>query len=141
MYQNTILLPLLFQVVLTFTLMLWMGVARVGAANRREVRLRDIALGQKAWPARVQAISNSYASQFELPLLFYLVVVLMLLNGEVSGFQISLAWAFVLLRLGHVATYVTSNNLRWRLGVFTLGALVLMLMWGLFAAQTYMKGA
>ena len=141
MHQNAILLPLFFQVVLTFALMLWMGIARVGAVNRRQVRLKEIALGQKAWPARVQAISNSYMSQFELPVLFYLLVVLMLLSGTVSSLQTTLAWAFVALRLGHAAIYTTTNNLRLRLGVFTLGALVLMLMWGLFAAQIFMKGA
>ena len=123
------MLPIFAQVALTFGLMFWMGVVRVRAVTRREVRLKDIALGQRVWGDRITAISNSYSSQFELPVLFYAVTALLMLSGYVTGFQIVLAWAFVGLRVVHVAIYTTTNNLRHRLTVFTLGAVVLMTMW------------
>ena len=51
------------------------------AARRGEVKLRDIALGGDAWPARVRKISNAFQNQFELPVLFYLLVVLALVTN------------------------------------------------------------
>ena len=135
MSQTAMLLPVFAQVALTFSLMIWMGVTRVGAVSRREVRLKDIALGQKNWGDKINAISNSYSSQFELPVLFYALAALLAVSGYVTGLQISLAWLFVLLRVVHIAIYTTTNNLRHRLAIFTLGAFVLMAMWIAFAIQ------
>ncbi len=140
MLQSAILLPVFAQVAFTFVLMMWMGVARVGAVNRRDVRLKDIALGQKNWGDKVTAISNSFSSQFELPVLFYAVVALLAVTGYTTGFQLMLAWAFVALRIVHVVIYCTTNNLRHRLGVFTLGAFVLMIMWAALALQVISGG-
>ena len=140
MLQSAILFPLFAQVALTFGLLGWLGVGRVGAVTRREVRLKDIALGQKAWGDRLTALSNSYSSQFELPVLFYAVIAFAIVTGYTTGFQITLAWAFVALRYAHAAIYNTTNNLRHRLAIFTLGALVLLVMWIALALQVLSGG-
>ena len=50
-----ILLPVFVQVALTFALLFWMASARTRAVRRGETKIRDIALGQPAWPARAHA--------------------------------------------------------------------------------------
>jgi len=135
MPQTAILYPVFVQVALTFILMFWTGYVRVGAVNRRQVRLKDIALGQHAWPDGAMKVSNSFNSQFEMPTLFYTVVILLLVAGRVTGLQIGLAWFFVATRLVHVAIYTGNNNLRYRLTVFATGATAVLAMWIVLALQ------
>ena len=70
---HAVLLPLFVQVALTFVLLFWMAFGRIGAIKRKETKMADVALGQLNWPPRVQQISNSYHSQLQLPVLFYVL--------------------------------------------------------------------
>jgi len=131
----SLLAPVFVQVFLTFALLIWTGSARVGALKRREVKLGDIALGSDAWPTRVKQISNSFHNQLELPLLFYVLVALVLITRKTDIVLVALAWAFVALRLVHVAVHTTSNVVTTRFYIFISGMLVLLAMWIYFAAQ------
>src|SRR4051794_1714381 len=77
-----ILLPLFVQVFLTFGLLIWMAVARGQALRGREVRPDEIALRQRAWPERIEQVSNAFANQLELPLLLYVLVALALFTRK-----------------------------------------------------------
>jgi hypothetical protein len=56
--------------------------------RNREVRTSDIALGQPAWPRRLTQIDRAYHNQFELPLLFYALVCLVIVTGaQPAGFR------------------------------------------------------
>ena len=70
-----VLLPVFVQVALTLVLIFWMAFERTGSVRRGETKIRDIALRQPAWPERATKISNCFDSQFQLPLLFYVLVV------------------------------------------------------------------
>src|SRR5215218_6635160 len=129
------LLPLFVQVALTFGLLFWMGAARVGAIRRREVRMADTALGQSNWPPHIQQIGNSYANQFELPVLYLVLTALVMILRKADIVFVVLAWVFVLSRLVHAAIHTTSNDVRLRFYAFLFGAIALVIMWIIFAAQ------
>ena len=95
-----VLLPVFVQVFLTFAVLLWMARARVNAVKTKQVRMADIALGQRAWPAKAQQISNSYHSQLQVPVLFYVLVVLAIITRSADLLFVVLSWVFVLSRLG-----------------------------------------
>jgi hypothetical protein len=130
-----ILLPLFVEVALTFTLMFWMASSRAGALKRKETRLADIALGQSNWPPRVQQVSNSYSSQFQLPLLFYVLTVLVIVTHHADVMFVVLAWLFVLSRLVHAYIHTGTNYVRHRFNAFALGAVILLTMWIIFAVR------
>jgi len=88
-----------------------------------------------AWPTRVQQVSNAFQNQFELPVLFYVLVALVLLTRKADLLFVVMAWIFVLSRLGHAYVYATSNTVLLRFRVFLVGAAVLMLMWAIFAGR------
>jgi len=132
---DTILLPLFVQVGLTFFLLFWTGSVRVAAVRGGEVRIPDIALGQPAWPARVTQISNAYHNQLQLPLLFYMLVILALFTRKADTLFVVLSWMFVASRLVHAAIHVTSNHLQRRFTAFLVGAIILLIMWIVFAAR------
>jgi hypothetical protein len=131
----TILLPVFVQVALTFVLLFWMGFSRLASVKRRETKIADIALGQPNWPPRVQQISNSYASQFQLPVLFYVLVVLAIATRHADFLFVILAWLFVASRLVHAYIHTGTNNVRHRFNAYLAGAVVLLVMWIVFAVR------
>ena len=131
----TILLPLFVEVALTFALLFWMGFSRIGALKAGQVKMGDIALGQTNWPPRVQQISNSYASQFQLPVLFYVLTVLSIITKHADFLFLVLAWLFVLTRFLHVYIHTTTNYVRHRFNAFLVGAVILLAMWIIFAVD------
>jgi hypothetical protein len=133
--QTLILWPLVAQVALTFALLLWLGPLRIAAVRRGEVKLADVALGQDAWPQQITQIGRSYSSQLELPLLFYLVVVLALVTASSGGVMVWLAWAFVATRIVHAFIHTSSNNVRHRFNAFLAGVAVLIGMWVVLALR------
>jgi hypothetical protein len=103
--------------------------------RRGEVRAQDVDLRQLNWPRPVQQINNSYTSQFELPLLFYVLTILAIISKHADLLFVVMAWLFVLARLAHAYVHITSNNLNMRGPVFGIGAFVLALMWLIFIVR------
>jgi hypothetical protein len=131
------LAPLFVEVALTFALLFWMGVRRVDAVVSGAIRSRDVALRQPGWPADITQIANAYQSQLELPILFYLVVVLSLFTARSTTSLLVLAWAFVVARLFHALIHVTTNHMGRRFYAFFASGLIVMVMWILFGLDLF----
>jgi hypothetical protein len=129
------LLPLFVEVGLTLILFAMMGLARNRCLNSGEVRPDDIALGQPGWPKKVTQYANAFRNQFELPVLFYLVIVLILITKIGDMLLLVLAWLFVLSRIVHAYIHTTSNVVRQRGNIWGLGAVALIAMWIVFAVK------
>ncbi|HEX2652573.1 MAG TPA: MAPEG family protein [Xanthobacteraceae bacterium] len=138
MTAQAVFAPIFVQVALTFVLWFWMGRARVQAVSRGETRVSEIALGQLNWPPKVQQVTNAYINQLQLPVLFYLVVVLTYIVHQFDFLQLVLAWVFVLSRIVHAAIHTTSNYVLRRFQMFVFGGIVLLLMWIAFALRLYL---
>src|SRR6478735_1033168 len=110
MSAQMVLLPVFVLVGLTFALLLWMAGARRQALVGGETKVRDIALGQQNWPKRTTQIGNSFANQFELPLLFYILIALALPLRHADLFIVLMSWVFVVTRLVHTGIFVSSND-------------------------------
>jgi hypothetical protein len=132
---NAILAPLFVQVALTFALLFWLSALRARLVVGGTVSARDIALGQPGWPEQATLVANAYHNQLQLPLLFYLAVVLVLLVAPGTPFMVLLAWLFVVTRLVHALIHVTTNNVPRRFLVFVAGAIILLLMWLILLAE------
>jgi hypothetical protein len=135
MSVQTVLLPVFVQIALTFGLLIWMVGARRNALVSRETKIKDIALGQANWPVRATQIGNCYRNQFELPVLFYVLIALALPLRRVDDIILLLSWVFVLTRLVHAGVFVTSNDMGRRSTAWIAGALVLLIMWLYFALK------
>jgi hypothetical protein len=112
----------------------------VSAVTAGEVRLKDIALDSSKWPEPLRKLGNNYQSQFELPVLFYAVVALLIATGLADGVSLVLAWTFVAARLAHSFIHVGTNNVVHRLFAFGAGLAVLAAMWLWFALRLYVIG-
>jgi hypothetical protein len=135
MSVQMVLLPVFVLVGLTFALLLGMASARTRALRGREVGLKDIALGQQNWPTRATQIGNCFKNQFELPLLFYILIALALPLRHADLVIVMLSWVFVVTRFAHAGIFVTSNDVRQRSLAWFAGVLVLLAMWVYFALK------
>ena len=81
-------------------------------------------------------ITDNYNHIFEQPTLFYAVLIYIQLADTVSQTNVSLAWAYVCLRVIHSAIQLTSNNVSWRAASFATSSLILigMISMEIFAA-------
>lgn len=135
MTQTAILYPVFVQVALTFILLIWMRIERMGAYKRGELKFSDIALRQRNWPPRAAQISNAYHNQLETPMLFYAVVAFIMITSQVNIVFVVLAWLFVAARLYHAYIHTGPNKQPHRSYAYLAGSFVLFVMWMLFAIR------
>ena len=135
MSVQMVLLPVFVLVGLTFALLLGMASARTRALSSRETSFKDIALGQQNWPLRATQIGNCFKNQFELPVLFYVLIAMALPLRRADLFIVLMSWVFVVTRFAHAGIFVTSNNVGRRSMAWFAGVLVLFAMWIYFALK------
>ena len=130
-----VLLPVFVLIGLTFALLLGMAGARRGALVGGQTKIRDIVLGQSNWPTRATQIGNCFKNQFELPVLFYILIAIALPLRHADLIIVMLSWVFVITRFVHAGVFVTSNDLNRRSLAWFAGVLVLFAMWLYFALR------
>ena len=135
MSVQMVLLPVFVLVGLTFALLLWMAGARRGALVSGQTKIRDIALRQPNWPERATQIGNCYSNQFEIPVLFYVLIAIALPLRHADLVIVLLSWVFVVTRFVHAGIFVSSNDLGQRSMAWFAGVLVLFAMWLYFALR------
>lgn len=135
MSVQMVLLPVFVLVGLAFALLLWMASARTRALTSRQTSFKDIALGQPNWPTRATQIGNCFRNQFEIPLLFYILIAIALPLRHADLVIVLLSWVFVVTRFAHAGIFVTSNDVRIRSLAWFAGVLVLFAMWLYFALK------
>ena len=135
MSVQMVLLPVFVLVGLAFFLLLWMAMARGQALKSRETSLKDVAAGQANWPTKTAQIGNCFSNQFEVPVLFYVLIALALPLRHADLFIVLMSWVFVVTRFLHAGIFVTSNDVRQRGLVWFSGVLVLLAMWIYFALK------
>ena len=128
MHASLIFLPVLVQVLLTLVLYIALQRVKTRAVRAGEVDESRRGLHDDAWPDYVQQVNNNIRNQFELPVLFYvLCVVLWALQTTGVSVQV-LAWIFVLSRIAHAWVHTHSNVVPIRRRIFTVGVIVLLAM-------------
>lgn len=130
-----VLAPVFVMILLTFALAIWMGLVRNRAISAGELKIKDIALTKEVWPDRAKQIGNSYHNQYELPLLFYVLVALALITRKADLIFVVMSWVFVLSRLLHAYVHTTSNRVPRRFFAYLIGLATLFLMWAIFAVR------
>jgi hypothetical protein len=118
----SILWPLLAHVGLVFALYAWLTVARARAVRRGEVGQSAFVLGREE-PIEVARITRNLANQFELPMIFYAAVILLIALGQVTTVDLAAAWIFVAGRIVHTLVQTLTDNVSLRGQVFMINFL------------------
>ena len=114
----SLLIPMLFQIGWTFLLYAWLTVARTRAIKSGEAAYSGFARGEE--PHHIERITRNLANQFELPVIFYAVVVLLVATKNVTTIDLVAAWVFVAGRLIHSLVQSLTDNVPLRGQVFLI---------------------
>src|SRR5207248_1872309 len=87
------------------------------------------ALGRDEPPA-IARITKNLANQFELPVIFYAIVILLVALGRVGTIDLIAAWVFVAGRIVHTLVQTLTDNVPLRGQVFMINFLAVLLLAG-----------
>ena len=131
---RAIYLPGLAMAGLTFVVWWRMYFMRIGQMKRERIHPQAVATSAQS-SARLtdSCAADNFRNLFELPVLFYVALVVAAMTGQVNATTIALAWAFVLLRIVHSAIHCTYNKVMHRFYAYVAGGMALWLLWGAIA--------
>jgi hypothetical protein len=111
MTQDAIFSPFFAMVLLTFLVWVYMYIRRIRFITRRRLSPKDLqpsAFAQISPPA-VSNPSDNLKNLFEVPILFYVLVLYLFITKQVDVAYVSAAWVFVMFRALHSAIHCTFN--------------------------------
>ena len=111
---RAVLLPVFVQVALTFVLLFWPHGLRSSGNDQ---------------------VPGGYRSELELPVLFYVLTIFAWDTKFADLFFLLLAWVFVALRVLHAYAGSTSQGASGRDALFISSAIVLAVMWVVYAVR------
>ncbi|WP_419815031.1 MAPEG family protein [Glacieibacterium sp.] len=126
-----ILWPTLALVALIFAVLITMAVQRLGYIKRNPPAATDFASADSAarYYQPVARAGDNYVNLFEMPVLFFALVPLLLIFHHAGHVQVALAWIYVALRLVHSIIHIGPNKVPQRFAVFLVSCIVLAVMW------------
>jgi hypothetical protein len=113
----------------TMMLYAWLTVARKRAVDRGEVDYSAFLLGREE-PLVPARIARNLANQFELPVIFYALVILLLTLKQVTLTDLIAAWIFVAGRVIHSLVQTLTDNVPLRGKVFMINFLAVIVLAG-----------
>jgi hypothetical protein len=135
MSSNHIFWPVLAQVLLTLVMFIVLGARKAKAIRAGKVNREQAALDNRVWPEYVVKVSNNIANQFEVPMLFYILCVVLFSINAAGTVAIVLAWLFVASRYAHAWVHVGSNYVPVRMRLFMVGCVILLSMLAVAASK------
>jgi hypothetical protein len=128
MNHNLIFLPLVIHMGLVFSLYIYLAITKSRAIKDALVDEQRRALHNDAWPDSVLKVNNCIRNQFEVPVVFYVLIILLWVTQSINIVMHSLAWLFVASRIFHAIIHVGSNYVPMRRRAFMFGCLILIIM-------------
>jgi len=122
--------PMLAMFVWTFLIMLRNVQVRLSAVLRGQLTNEYFELFRGAEPSdKILKTQNHLRNLTEIPPLFYIVGLAIMVTGKTDSLLIILAWSYVALRVGHGLVHLTINKVPQRFFFFILSNVVLLVMW------------
>lgn len=131
MEETRLLIPFFGMLLLTVLVWVYMYIRRIGYMVKNKIPARAGSTPQKmasVVPEEVQNSANNFNNLFQVPVLFYIIVLYLVWAGQVDQVHVVCAWLFFLLRAVHSAIQCTVNVVMARFVVYFLASLSLWVM-------------
>ena len=129
-FANQILYPSFAMFVLVAFVLAKLARLRVGGVGKGEVDVRFYKTYQEGEePEHIRVVTRHFINQFEVPMLFHVIVILTYVTHHVSWWMIGCAWAYVAIRYAHSFVHLGSNDVLLRFRLYFASGLVLAVMW------------
>jgi len=139
MAQQAIFGPFFATMFLTLLVWVYMYIRRISFITRHKISSKELAapgaLAQLS-PPRVANPSDNLKNLFEIPVLFYALVLYLFVTNQVEAVYVNAAWVFVVFRALHSAVHCTFNFIMLRFYLYLIATLAVWFM-VIRAALTY----
>ena len=127
---SAILYPVFAMFALVLGVLARMQVVRFGAVGRGEMDGRYYRTYQGGEePVAMRLVTRHFINLFEMPTLFYVVVVVAYVSHQVDIWMVGSAWTYVAARYAHSFVHLTSNDVMTRFRLYLGSCAVLAVMW------------
>ncbi|MEM8839428.1 MAG: MAPEG family protein [Pseudomonadota bacterium] len=127
--------PLLAQVLLVVIVYLELGRRRFREGKARRIKFDDYKILPNDEIDYLAQATRNVVNQFELPVLFFVLVISIAVTDTLGFFQLLLLWGFVVSRYLHAYSHLTSNDVSVRGALFLTGFGLLAVAYLLFALR------
>ncbi len=139
--QLAIVYPMALLAVLSMAMLFFLLRERIEEMKRRRIHPQKVASSSQMGAMLENTRgADHYRNLFEMPVLFYVLGLALMVTGSVTPTLLALAWVYVVLRFAHAFIHVGYNKVMHRLTVFALSATVLAIMWVLFVLRVAQAG-
>jgi hypothetical protein len=132
-----ILWPTFALVALIVLIWFWLFVERMRHIKANPPTAETFATSEAAlrYFEPVEMPANNFRNLFEMPVLYFAIVPLLMITHQANHVQVILAWAYVVLRAVHSFIHIVVRKVQLRAPVYWLSSAVLMAMWIGFAVD------
>jgi len=124
-----IIYPVVLMIILTLYLYVKNSYEVIKAAKNKIIKYKYFKAYQGEVPEYIEVLRQTLKNQFELPILFYFLVSLIIFFDNLTIVDLIFAWSFVMFRYIHCYIRLTSNYLPYRARVFMIGLFILVAAW------------
>jgi hypothetical protein len=128
MSQQAIFGPFFATLFLTLVVWIYMYIRRISFITANNINAQDLsvpgALAQIV-PAAVSNPSDNLKNLFEIPVIFYAIVLYLFVTGQVDPVYVIAAWIFAAFRVMHSAVHCTFNLVMLRFYLYAISTLAL----------------
>ncbi|MBW4693943.1 MAG: MAPEG family protein [Lyngbya sp. HA4199-MV5] len=126
MSQNAIFEPFFATIFLTFVVWVYMYIRRISYIKSHKIRPQDLAVPKasvQTWPSTVVTPSDNLKNLFEMPILFYALVLYLFMTQQVDRIYVYAAWVFVIFRTLHSIVHCTFNCIMLRFYLYLVATI------------------
>jgi hypothetical protein len=127
---NQILYPVFAMFALVAGVLGRLAQLRFGAVGRGKMDARFYKTYQGGEePENIRVVTRHFINLFEMPVVFYVTVVLTYVTHQSSAWMVGCAWVYVAMRYAHSYVHLTANDVLMRFRLYIGSGLVLVVMW------------
>ena len=134
MNSHLIYWPVLAQLSIPLVVLILNGKRKAGDVKSGDVDRDKAAMDNEAWSKPTVLTSKNLANQFQFPVVFYVLCLVLTSLNAVSTGALVVAWLFVFARIIHAYVHVTTNHVPTRLRTFIASIALLLVLFGLTTA-------
>ena len=130
MVNTSMIWPIAAQVLLTFIVIIFIPILRIGAVNQGTARITDYLFGDtENVPVKARLVNRNLMNLLQMPVLFYVVCLSFIVTQATTYLAFMLAWGYVACRIVHSIIHIGYNNVLHRFIAFLTSNIVLFVMW------------
>ena len=133
----TIIHPLIGMVVLTLLVAIRLLYFAINSTVTGKVHIKQFRVYDGEFPTAFQSVRQHYKNMFEIPILFYILCILLIINNNYTQFDVIIAWGFVLFRILHSLARIPNRDVNLRFGLFAGSFIMLVIGWINFSLKYF----